>query len=87
MLFDVKIGEWWLQRSDVEGIAQKLGLDVVPIIAQGTLLDMIGFARQGFLSAWGDFRAEGIVARPSVELKSRNGSRIITKIKYKDFQR
>ena len=87
VLFDVKIGEWWLQRSDVEGIAQKLGLDVVPIIAQGTLLDMIGFARQGFLSAWGDFRAEGIVARPSVELKSRNGSRIITKIKYKDFQR
>ena len=29
---------------------------------------------------------EGLVLRPSVELKTRWGSRIIAKIKYKDFQ-
>jgi len=33
----------------------------------------------------GDFEAEGIVARPAVELKNRTCSRIITKIKCKDF--
>ena len=85
VLFDVKIGKWWLQRSDVEDVAQKLGLDIVPIIGHGTLFHMVERGRNGFKSQWGDFKAEGIVARPSVELKSRNGSRIITKIKYKDF--
>lgn len=41
--------------------------------------------RKGFKSAWGDFTAEGLVGRPLVELKGRDGSRIITKLKYKDF--
>ena len=36
-------------------------------------------------STWGDFEAEGIVARPKTELMARNGSRLITKIKCRDF--
>jgi len=87
VLFDVKISEWWLQRKDSEEIAGKLGLQVVPIIGSGSLLYMVGLAQDGFKSQWGDFMAEGIVARPAVELKSRSGQRIITKIKCKDFQR
>ena len=85
VLFDVKVGDFWLQRGDVEDVAKKLGLDVVPIIGEGTLAEMVELARQGFKSRWGDFIAEGIVARPSVELRSRNGSRLITKIKHSDF--
>ena len=85
VLFDVKVGEWWLQRKDVESIADAFGLDVVPIIATGDLNDMVICAQMGFPSTWGDFPAEGIVARPEVELKARNGKRIITKIKTKDF--
>ena len=85
VLFDVRIGEWWLQRHDIEDIAKKIGIDVVPIIGAGTLSEMIGKAKLGFKSTWGDFNAEGIVARPEVELKTRNGSRVITKIKYRDF--
>jgi hypothetical protein len=85
VLFDVRVGEWWLQRADVEDVARKLGIDVVPIIGAGSLADMVNMARRGFPSTWGPFTAEGIVARPSVELKSRNGDRIITKIKHKDF--
>lgn len=46
---------------------------------------MIGITREGFTSTWGDFIAEGIVARPEVELFDRMGQRIITKIKYNDF--
>ncbi len=86
VLFDIRIGEWWLQRKDVEDIAQKLGLDIVPIIGSGTLYGMIEMAKEGFNSTWGDFQAEGIVARSAIELKSRDGHRIITKIKCKDFQ-
>lgn len=86
VLFDVKVGDWWLQRDAVDDIAQGLSLDVVPIIGRGTLAQMVDMARTGFNSRWGAFPAEGIVARPAVELKTRNGSRIITKIKTKDFR-
>ena len=85
VLFDVKVGDWWLQRADVEDVAGKLGIDVVPIIGEGTLHGAITMARLGFKSTWGNFDAEGIVARPKVELKTRNGHRIITKIKCRDF--
>ena len=85
VLFDVKIGEWWLQRKDVEDIAFKLNVDIMPTIGAGSLKDMVEKTQSGFNSTWGDFQAEGIVARPSTELKARNGERIITKIKYKDF--
>ena len=85
VLFDVRVGDWWLQRSDVEDVASKLGIDIVPIIGEGTLYDAIENAKQGIKSSWGDFQAEGIVARPKVELKTRNGHRIITKIKCRDF--
>ena len=86
VLFDVMVGEWWLQRPDVEDVAVKLGLDVVPVIGRGTLAEMIDLARTGFKSTWGNFKAEGIVARPEIELKMRNGNRLITKIKHKDFR-
>jgi len=85
VLFDIKIGHWWLKREDVEEIAKKLGLDIVPIIGEGTLQELIEKVKKGFNSQWGDFRAEGIVARPKVELIARNGQRIITKLKLKDF--
>jgi len=85
VLFDIKIGQWWLQRKDVEDIAQKLGIEVVPVIGEGALFEMIEMARKGFNSAWGNFMAEGIVAHPKTELFTRNGTRIITKIKHKDF--
>jgi RNA ligase len=85
VLFDVKVGDWWLERHNVEDVATKLGLDVVPIIGEGTLADGVELVRNGLNSTWGGFAAEGIVARPSVELKTRNGERIITKIKHIDF--
>jgi hypothetical protein len=85
VLFDVKVGEWWLRREAVEDVAQKLALDVVPIIGRGTLAEMVERTKAGFKSTWGDFQAEGIVARPATELFDRDGSRIITKIKHRDF--
>lgn len=85
VLFDIKIGEWWLQRKDIEEIAARFEMDIVPIIGQGTLDDIITMTSLGFNSAWGNFMAEGIVARPATELRARNGQRIITKIKHKDF--
>ncbi len=85
VLFDVFINDFWLERNNVEDIAIKTGLDIVPIIATGNLCEMVKYAKDGFKSHWGDSQAEGIVARPLVEMKNRYNERIITKIKHKDF--
>lgn len=111
VLFDVKIGDWWLARNDVDDIAKNLGIDSVPVIGHGTLTDAVdivstgltwdlhgkmtnwgGFDEQGkrrfagLKSQWGNFEAEGIVARPVVPMFDRKGNRIITKIKAVDFR-
>ena len=86
VLFDVRVGpQWWLHRSDVDDIAMKLGLRSVPVIGEGTLLDAVAMAKAGIKSTWGDFQAEGIVARPKAELLTRSGHRIVAKIKCRDF--
>lgn len=84
ILFDVMIGNW-LERGNVQDIADYLGIDIVPVIGRGTLLDAIEMAREGFQSRVGTQTAEGLVMRPTVELSDRRGRRIITKIKHKDF--
>lgn len=85
VLFDVKIGDLFLERENVEDIAKKLGIKIVPIIGTGTLNEMVNMVKGDFNSQWGDFIAEGIVAKPRIEFKNRRNDRIITKIKHKDF--
>ena len=94
VLFDVLIADTtsdknsegiYLKREDVEDIGNFFGVKVVPIIGYGTLEDAVKATEQGQKSQWGDFLSEGVVARPLVELKTRGGDRIITKIKHKDF--
>ncbi len=85
VLFDVLIGGWWLQRDSIEDVASKLGVDVVPIVLEGTLSDAIERVRSGLASTWGDFDAEGVVGVPKAGLLSRSGKRISVKVKSKDF--
>jgi len=85
VLFDVKVGHWWLMRADVENVAMRLSLHSAPVRLRGTLQQAIDFTHAGFASQWGPFPAEGLVCRPAVDLFARNGDRIITKIKTKDW--
>ncbi len=85
VLFDVAVDGLWLERENVAAIAAALGLDIVPEVARGPLLLGAEMVQAGLKSAWGDFTAEGLVARPATELKTRRGQRIITKIKHVDF--
>lgn len=85
VLFDVAVNGMYLERQNVEDIAIKFGLKIVPIIGHGTLDEAINVTKKGFKSQWGDFIAEGIVARPKTELLTRQGERIITKVKHRDF--
>ncbi len=85
ILFDIKIGHLFLQRKDVEEIGDKFSVRVVPIVGEGTLKEAEDIVRKGYKSQWGDFLAEGIVARPKIEMRDRRGNRIITKLKHKDY--
>jgi len=85
ILFDVLIGDWWLQRKDVVDIASRLRINVVPVIGYGTIRDAIKITCAGMKSTFGDFIAEGLVLKPVVPLFARGGARIITKVKHRDF--
>lgn len=85
ILFDVKVGNWWLRREDVEEIADKLEIQAVPIVGHGCLLEAVAETRYPQPSKIGTGMREGLVMRPKVDLFDRAGKRIIAKIKYKDF--
>lgn len=87
IVFDVKVGQWWLHEDDVADIAAKLGLDTVPVLPSYSLNVAIETVRAGLIeSAWKDARIEGLVGRPVVDLYSRKGDRILAKIKVKDWR-
>lgn len=86
ILFDVLVdGKWWLNHENVQDVAQKLGLDVVPDFGLMTLEEATAFVRGGFLSRLGPLPAEGLVGRPEETLFDKKGSRLIVKLKTKDF--
>ena len=88
ILFDVTIGRWQLTREACEVVAQDLGLDIVPIIGEGTIHEAIELVRGGFkstISCDKELQAEGLVVKPKVDLFSRDGQRIISKVKTRDF--
>lgn len=89
ILFDVWIDGYWLNRDNVENIAERFNIKAVPIVGEYTLEEAIEIVRIGFPSKISeiDQLAEGIVATPKVEMFGRNGARIITKIKHKDFRK
>jgi len=92
ILFDVKVGapetrQIWLERKNVEDIAERLLIKVSPIVGKGQLGNAIQMVKNGFQSTLGNLKAEGLVMRPSTELLNRLGERIITKLKTKDFEK
>ena len=86
ILFDVLIGDNWQSREWVESTAKMFGIDVVPIVLEGTIGDGIDYVMQHNNSTIGKAVMEGVVGRPKVEMKDRLGNRIIVKIKWKDFK-
>lgn len=85
ILFDVLIGSVWLMKSNVEDIAIAMGIEIAPSIDICDLNTAVQMTRDGFKSEYGDFIAEGIIARPVVPLRNRMGERVITKLKHSDF--
>lgn len=90
ILFDIKIGSFWLQKPDIEEIASRLSVDMVELVFEGTLEQAIEFVKKGPTSRISEDKTlimEGLILIPEVEMFNRKGDRIITKIKYKDFNK
>lgn len=83
-LFDVRVGDWWLKTCDVESVAKSLNILRAPLLYVGPLGNLADVGK-GFDSRIGNARAEGIVLRPTQQLFTRRGQRIIAKLKTKDF--
>ena len=85
ILFDVLIGDTWLKRDSVEDVASAFGIDIVPIIFVGDIKKAVDFVKTKPKSTIGTANMEGLVGRPTVEMRDRMGKRVIVKIKVCDF--
>lgn len=90
ILFDVKIDKWWLDREAIKDIANKLGINAVPLMGYMTIPEAIEYVKKGFKSTIAenkDYDAEGLVLKAPCGLLKRDGERLITKIKTVDFRK
>ena len=94
-LFDVRVGEWWLEWENVVDVAAKLGIQPVcntrygyglPTSAE-ELREWVG--GDASITATDDggtgCRSEGIVAKSEPLLFTRRGERVMWKLKFRDF--
>lgn len=86
IMFDARVGDLWLTRESVWDIANTFGVEVVPVVLRGDIDDAVKYVRSRPMSTIGTAPMEGLVGRPMVELKDRRGSRIIVKVKVRDFE-
>lgn len=98
-LFDVRVGDWWLEWENIKDVAHKVGVETVsmvnatdePVITSlpesvGELVDLCG--EQSWvarLDGGMGYRPEGVVAQSAPMLFTRRGDRVMWKLKFKDF--
>lgn len=101
IVFDVKIGECWLDVPNAEQVAQAFGLEFVHYAKVSTDLKELDAQRDMYsiqairngVSSYGPNGCvenprprEGVVLRPLKEMRLNNGDRVITKHKGEAFQ-
>ena len=91
-LFDVVVGEWWLEPGNITDIACKLGIKTVPKIGIMSLEEAVQYVKSKPHSIVAqedggnpEFPMEGIVARSYPLMLRRNKERVIFKLKVSDF--
>jgi ATP-dependent RNA circularization protein (DNA/RNA ligase family) len=88
ILFDVRVGDFWLSYPNIADVAEKLNIDVVPLLGKMTTQEIVKLVKNGFPSIIGDIPiCEGIVAKSETGLMTRNGERVMYKLKHKDFKK
>ncbi len=87
ILFDVRIGSWWLKREKVEGIGSQLGIKITPNLGIMTTQEAVDFVKSKPLSqcSVNPQMMEGIVARSEPLMLTRSGQPIMWKLKCREF--
>ena len=87
ILFDVRIGTWWLEQSAVKDIAEALGVPYAPIIRTMTEPEIVEYVKSKpySLCSITPHMMEGIIARPEPLLLKRNGDPLMFKLKCREF--
>lgn len=88
ILFDVEINDFYLSRENVNDIADKLGLDKVPVVFEGTLDDAIEYVKKHNMSTLGNGKheMEGLVLQPKgIVLYDYKKRPLKCKCKYRDL--
>lgn len=91
VVFDIKIGDKWLDVPSAHGLATKLGLEFVYYERIKAEIEEINRMRdmdsmQGIRNGMPNMPEEGVVLRPLIELIRNNGSRLICKHKKDNFR-
>lgn len=86
IMFDALIAGNYQPRESVEDIAKAFGIDIVPVIFEGTIQEGVDFVKGNPDSTMGTAKMEGLVGRPKIEMRDRCGKRVIVKIKWEDFK-
>lgn len=92
VVFDVKIGDNWLDVPNAQEVALKLELEFVDYVKTKTDLELLDKERdkpstQAKRNGIEEDRLrEGVVLRPLIELRKNNGGRIIVKHKRDEFK-
>ena len=89
ILFDVKVGDYWLSRENVKDVAAKLGVPVVPDLGIMTEEQIVEFVKSKPLSRCSEKEQvmEGIVARADPMLYFKHSNPVMFKLKVQDFYR
>jgi ATP-dependent RNA circularization protein (DNA/RNA ligase family) len=89
VLFDVSINGKYQPWSSVENVSEKIDVPIVPIYGYHPISEWVKITSEGRFKAsllHPHANNEEFVLRLLVDLYNRNGDRIITKLKFKDFQ-
>jgi hypothetical protein len=87
-LFDVVVNGSWLSWANVTDVAEKLGIETVPVLHEEASLDYVQvLAEDGASSLLGDGhpKVEGVIARTDPYLFTQRGNRVMFKAKVKDL--
>jgi|SRR3990172_4301524 len=88
ILFDVRVGHWWLEMPDVAAIGNSLGVRIAPIYNMDLEVIVSHLKADNLLSleSTHEHKAEGVVLRTNPTLLFRSAQRCIAKLKAVDFQ-
>ena len=88
ILFDVYFPEedLYLERESIENVAKTFNIACVPLLSRGTIAEAVAFVKSKPMSVIGTAPMEGLVLKPDVEMRDRQGKRIIVKVKVMDFE-